>query len=45
MMPPAMVIAPMESPNAGAGGGGTWSASACLTPSAMPERCQYDSTS
>jgi len=40
MIPPAMVMAPIESPNAGAGGGGTWSNSACFSPMAMPDRCQ-----
>ena len=38
MIPPAIVMAPIESPKAGAGGGGTWSA--CFTPMAIPERCQ-----
>ena len=38
MIPPAMVMAPMESPKAGAGGGGT--SSCCLTPIATPARHQ-----
>ena len=45
MIPPAMVMAPIESPNAGAGGTGTNSSSACIVPIAIPGRYQYDSTS
>ena len=40
MIPPAMVIAPMESPKAGAGGLGTASSSGRFMPSAMPARFQ-----
>ncbi len=40
MMPPAMVIAPMESPKPGAGGTGTRSYSGRWAPAATPERAQ-----
>ena len=43
MIAPAMFMPPMESPKAGAGGGGTLSY--CLTPTAMPVRSQYDNWS
>jgi hypothetical protein len=39
MIPPAMVMAPIESPNAGAGEG-AWAASGALRPRAIPERFQ-----
>ncbi len=45
MMPPAMVIAPMESPNPGAGGGGTRSYSGRWAPAATPDRAQKASES
>ena len=40
MIPPAMVMPPMESPNAGAGGAGTFGLSGSLRPYAMPARFQ-----
>jgi hypothetical protein len=42
MIPPAIVIAPIESPNAGAGGGGVNSSSGYISPAATPGRCQYE---
>ena len=45
MMPPAMVMAPTESPKPGPGGAGIQSASAGLTPRATPARYQKDSES
>ena len=45
MIPPAMVMAPMESPKPGAGGSGRRSMSAGLPPSATPARCQNASES
>ena len=40
MIPPAMVMAPIESPNPGAGGTGTRSYSGRWAPTATPERAQ-----
>ena len=45
MIPPAIVMAPMESPKPGAGGRGRRSMSAGLPPSATPARCQNASES
>ena len=45
MIPPAMVIAPMESPKPGAGGPGSRSESAGFTPMETPARNQNDSES
>ncbi len=45
MMPPAMVMAPMESPKPGPGGGATWSSSVIVTARATPERAQKASES
>ena len=42
MMPPAMVMAPMESPKPGPGGPASRSMSAGLTPRATPARYQKD---
>ena len=41
-MPPAMVIAPIESPKPGPGGGVTKSESGCVTAAATPERAQNE---
>ncbi len=45
MIPPAMVMAPMESPKPGAGGTGVNSYSGRWAPTAMPERDQKASES
>ncbi len=45
MIPPAMVIAPMESPKPGAGGFTTRSYSGRVAPIATPERAQNASES
>jgi len=45
MMPPAMVIPPMESPKPGAGGMGVRSYSGRLHPMAIPARAQKPSES
>ena len=45
MIPPAIVMAPMESPKPGPGGGGTRSYSGRITPSAIPARAQKASES
>ena len=40
IIPPAIVMAPMESPKPGAGGVGTWPYSGRITPTATPARFQ-----
>ena len=45
MIPPAIVIPPIESPKPGAGGTGTRSYSGRLAPIAMPDRAQNASES
>jgi hypothetical protein len=45
MMPPAIVMAPMESPKPGAGGGETVADPAGEAPTAMPARAQKASES
>lgn len=45
MIPPAMVTAPIESPNPGPGGTGTWPYSGRITPTAIPDRHQKASES